>query len=151
VCADLIARCDLDCLLLAGRYTLLEQPALRNLFPACRQLGISVVIGGPFNSGILATESVRSGAPYNYEPAPASIMGRASRIAGICREIGVPMPAAALQFPLAHPQVASVVAGCSSADEVQRVVEWMQIRIPSGLWQALRDDGLLDADAPVPA
>ncbi len=151
VCADLVQRCDLDCLLLAGRYTLLEQAPLHTLFPVCRERGVSVIIGGPFNSGILAADSIQAGAPYNYQAAPPSVLKRATRIASICRELDVPLQAAALQFPLAHPQVAAVVAGCSSAGEVERAAEWMQHPISPELWRALRDADLLHPAAPVPA
>jgi D-threo-aldose 1-dehydrogenase len=139
VCAQLLPLCDLDCLLLAGRYTLLEQPALEHLFPLCAERDVSVIVGGPFNSGLLAMG------------ASAQIRQRVQRIANVCRTHGVPVPAAALQFPLAHHQIAAVVPGCSSAAEVRQSVQWMNVRIPADLWRDLRAEGLLHAAAPVPS
>jgi D-threo-aldose 1-dehydrogenase len=151
VCAQLLPLCDLDCLLLAGRYTLLEQPALEHLFPLCAERHVSVIVGGPFNSGILAIGGQAVDAHYNYESASAQIRQRVQRIANVCRTHGVPVPAAALQFPLAHPQVAAVVPGCSSAAEVGQAARWMNVRIPADLWRELRAEGLLHAAAPVPS
>ncbi len=140
---------DLDCCLLAGRYTLLDQSALANLLPICERRGVSVVVGGPFNSGVLAAPpgALRK---FNYGDPPAHILERVARIEAICRAAGAAVPAAALQFPLAHPAVAAVLVGCRSADEIEQAVTWLETPIPSAAWQGLRDEGLLDAAAPVP-
>lgn len=151
ICERLLQECDLDCLLLAGRYTLLEQPALERLLPMCAERGIAVIVGGPFNSGILAAGTGSHEGHYNYQQAPRSIVERVQRIADICRAFSTPIGAAALQFPLAHPQVVSVIPGCSTLDEVRRTTLWMHQRIPSELWDALRSAELLDVDAPIPS
>ena len=150
VCVRVLQSCDLDCVLLAGRYTLLEQGALETLFPLCARRHVSIIVGGPFNSGILATGAAAQ-AHYNYGTAPADIVDRVQRIATLCEQFHVPVPAAALQFPLAHPQVAAVVPGCSSIEEVKQVSRWIGTAIPSGLWESLRAANLLDASAPVPS
>lgn len=152
VCVDFIARGDFDCLLLAGRYTLLEQGALTQLLPACAQRGIKLILGGIYNSGILAS-GVLAGGPmrYNYEPAPADIIRRVARMEHICAAHGVPLAAAALQFVLAHPQVASVIPGATSTMQVARNLAYYRTRIPPALWSDLKQDGLVDAAAPVPA
>jgi len=149
--AEMLARfaCegDFDCFLLAGRYTLLEQRALESLFPICRQKQISVVIGGVYNSGILADPE----APipqYNYQPAAEALISKARRIDAVCKCHGVPIKAAALQFPLAHPVVASVLCGARSAAEMQEDVEMSRFPIPAGLWSDLKSEGLLPAEAP---
>jgi D-threo-aldose 1-dehydrogenase len=151
VCAQLLPLCDLDCVLLAGRYTLLEQLALDTLFPLCAQRQVSVIIGGPFNSGILATSSPDRDAHYDYQRAPRPISERVQQLANICRRFDVPLPAAALQFPLAHPEVAAVVPGCSSVAELEQVLEWFRLPIPPPLWLALKDAKLLHPAAPVPS
>ncbi len=140
---------DFDCFLLAGRYTLLEQGALDSLLPLCAEKGISLLIGGPYNTGILAT-GARPGAFYNYAPAPPAILDRVARIEEVCAEFGVPLAAAALQFPLGHPQVAAVVPGARSPEEVRRNRELFATPIPAAFWQGLRERGLLREDAPVP-
>ncbi len=141
---------DFDCFLLAGRYTLLEQGALDDLLPLVERRGMSVLLGGPYNSGILATGAV-PGAKYNYHPAPPEILERVARIEAVCRAHDVPLPAAAIQFPLGHPAVASMIPGAVSAAEVERNRSLIERPIPPELWQALRREGLLRADAPVPA
>jgi D-threo-aldose 1-dehydrogenase len=140
---------DFDCVLLAGRYTLLEQGALADFMPLCEQRKIGVVIGGPLNSGILATGPVQ-GALYNYAPPPPEIADRVRRIAAACERHNVEMPAAALQFPLAHPAVASVIPGAASADEQRQNVALFKRPIPPELWVELRSEGLLDPAAPIP-
>jgi len=152
VCVELLEHCDLDCILLAGRYTLLEQPALAVLLPLCAERGVSIICGGPFNSGILAAGS-RAGASahYNYAPPPAAVLERVRLLEALCTEFDVPLPAAALQFPLGHPSVASVVAGCSSATEARNCAAMFAHRIPPAFWHALRERGLVDARAPLPA
>ncbi len=151
ICERLLEQCDFDCLLLAGRYTLLEQPALARLLPLCASKGVSLIVGGPFNSGILAASVDSQHEHYNYERAPTSIVERVQRIADICRAFSTPVGAAALQFPLAHPQVAAVIPGCSTVDEVNKASAWMRHPIPTELWDALRRAGLLEADAPTPS
>ncbi len=141
---------DFDCFLLAGRYTLLEQGALDSLLPLCAEKGISLLIGGPYNTGILAT-GAGPGAWYNYAPAPPEIQDRVRRIEAVCAEFDVPLPAAALQFPLGHPNVASVVPGARSPEEVRRNHELFATPIPAAFWRALQDRGLLRSDAPTPA
>jgi D-threo-aldose 1-dehydrogenase len=151
ICLELIDRAELDVLLLAGRYTLLEQGAIDDLLPRCAAAGISVVIGGPFNSGILATGATAADAPrYNYDPAPPEVRERVRRLEAVCRSHGVPLPAAALQFPLAHPSVAAVIPGFASADEVRTGVEHFQTPIPHGLWSDLQSENLINPRAPIP-
>ncbi len=146
-----LKRCKLDYVLMASRYTLLEQGALAEVLPLCLEQGVKVIIGGPYNSGILAT-GVKSGtARYDYGRAPAEKIERAGRIEAVCDRFGVPLPAAALQFPLAHAAVAAVIPGAISADEVRRNVELMRRPIPGEFWAALKQEGLLPEEAPVPA
>lgn len=141
---------DFDCMLLAGRYTLLEQGALDEFLPLCEAKNIGVLAGGTFNSGILAS-GPRAGSKYNYAEAPAAVRERVARLGEICRAYGVPLAAAAIQFPLGHPNVSSVVIGAISAQEIRENFELMTHPIPSELWSDLRSAGLLRADAPVPA
>lgn len=150
ICERLLAECDFDCLLLAGRYTLLEQPALARLLPMCAQRGVSLIVGGPFNSGILAAAAYAQEQHYDYQRAPTTIVERVQRIADVCRRFSTPVGAAALQFPLAHPQVACVIPGCSSVEEVRQAAAWMRHPIPEELWLALRSEGLVDPEAPLP-
>jgi len=140
---------DFDCFLLAGRYTLLEQGALETFLPLCERRGIGVVIGGPLNSGILATGPV-AGATYNYRPAPPAILERAGRLERVSASHGVSLAAAALQFPLAHPAVACVIPGARSAAEVEQNTALLSRPIPAALWRDLKAEGLVRADAPVP-
>jgi D-threo-aldose 1-dehydrogenase len=151
VCMEAMAHGDFDCFLLAGRYTLLEQEPLERFFPACQARGVSIVIGGPYNSGILAT-GTRSGQTltYNYESAPRAVVEKARRIEECCDEFQVPLPAAALQFTLGHPVVASVIPGLGSPERVRKTIELMQVNIPAGLWRELKRRGLLHEAAPVP-
>jgi D-threo-aldose 1-dehydrogenase len=141
---------DFDCMLLAGRYTLLEQGALDALFPYCARKGMSIILGGPFNSGILAGP-VRDGAWYDYAPAAPALLDRARRIEAVCARHGVELPAAALHFPLAHPVIASIIPGALAASEVAQNADRLRRRIPAALWQELRHEGLLHPDAPTPA
>ncbi|MFC4561125.1 aldo/keto reductase [Nocardiopsis mangrovi] len=141
---------DLDVVLLAGRYTLLEQGALDDLLPECARRGVSVVAGGAFNSGLLATEHPRPGAAYNYAPAPDELLRRARAIAAVCERHGTTLPAAAARFPLGHPAVATVCLGSYSADQAARNAALFRAPVPGDLWADLADSGLLRADAPVP-
>ena len=145
IVADALEACDLDCALLAGRYTLLEQAALVPLLDRCAQRGVGIVIGGPFNSGILA-----GAGKFNYEDAPAAVVARVDAIAAVCRAFGVPLQAAALQFPLAHPAVVSCIPGAQSAGQLTQNAAWFTQPVPSALWDALKEQGLIDRRAPVP-
>jgi D-threo-aldose 1-dehydrogenase len=151
VCLELMRCARLDLILLAGRYTLLEQAPLDEFFPLCREKGVQVIIGGPYNSGILAT-GTRGGASlhYNYAAAPQEVTARVRQLETVCDRYDVPLPAAALQFPLAHPQVISVIPGLESADRVAETVRLYNTRIPPEFWHALRSAGLLRTDAPLP-
>lgn len=149
VCMEFTQAAEFDFFLLAGRYTLLEQGALDDFLPDCVARGIGIMLGGPYNSGILATGAVR-GAKYNYQDAPPEIMQRVARIEAVCARHNVPIAAAALQFPLGHEAVKSMIPGAISADEVQRNVALMAHDIPADLWAELRAEGLLDEKAPVP-
>ncbi|HEY9568277.1 MAG TPA: aldo/keto reductase, partial [Thalassobaculum sp.] len=148
VCERLARDGNFDAFLLAGRYTLLEQEALATFLPLCVEKGIGIILGGPYNSGILARGPVE-GATWNYDPAPAAVMDRVRRIEAVCRRHGVPMAAAALQFPLHHPAVASVIPGGRSVREVTQNVETLGVAIPDALWADLKDEGLMRRGAPV--
>jgi D-threo-aldose 1-dehydrogenase len=134
-----------DVFLLAGRYTLLEQGPLDDLLPLCEQRGTSIVVGGPLNSGILAGRDT-----WNYVAAPPKVIDRVAAIRAICDRHATPLAAAALQFPLAHPQVAAVIPGPRSTAEFAANLELLKRRIPRELWQELRQAGLLHAAAPTP-
>jgi D-threo-aldose 1-dehydrogenase len=140
---------DFDVFLLAGRYTLLEQEALTSFLPLCVERQIGVVIGGPFNSGILAT-GPKPGANYNYAPAPTDILERVRAIETVCKSHGVKLAEAALRFPLSHPAIVSVIPGAQKPNEVRRNAEMLQTKIPAALWRDLKSQGLLRADAPTP-
>jgi len=126
---------EVDCVLLAGRYTLLDRSGAEDLLPACLETGVSVVIGGVFNSGVLATP--RPGATYDYAAAPPQVVARAQELDGICREHGVPLKAAALQFPLRHPAIASILTGARSVAELEENVALLDVPVPAALWAAL--------------
>jgi D-threo-aldose 1-dehydrogenase len=145
----LVEACDLDILLVAGRYTLFDQEAMDELLPLCEQRTVSIVVGGVFNSGILIDPS--PGARYNYVPASAEDLARAQRIKAVCDGYDVPLPAAALQFPFAHPSVCTVLLGFRSIDQLERNLGWLDVPIPADLWADLKGQGLLRADAPTPA
>ena len=130
-----------DCFLVAGRYTLLDQTALRELLPLCLDRRIAVIAGGAYNSGILADP--RAGATFDYIPAGPGVIARAQRLEAACRRYGVPLKAAALQFPLGHPAVASVLIGCRSSAEVEENVRLFRTEIPAELWAHLRREGLI--------
>lgn len=149
VILETMAEFDIDCALLAGRYTLLEQTTLDDLLPACEQRGVSILLGGAFNSGILA-RGVQGDLKFNYGEAPREVVERVARLEAVCKVYGVPLAAAALQFPYAHPAVASVLTGARSANELRENAASFQQPIPADLWSALRDEGLLDRRAPAP-
>ena len=143
-------RCQFDCFLLAGRYTLLDQTGLRELLPLCVEKQISVVIGGPFNSGILAT-GAKAAAKFNYQDAPGQILERVERLERRCLQHAIPLKAAALQFTLAHHAVASTIPGCRSPEEVEENLQLIRLPIPEVFWADLKRDGLIPQDAPTPA
>lgn len=149
-CMRFAERCDLDGVLLAGRYSLLEQGALDDFLPVAEARGIGIMLGGVFNSGILATGAL-PGAKYDYAEAPPPIMARVAAIEAICRRHGVPLAVAAIQFARAHPAMSSVVLGAVTPGEVARNLEGWAAPVPGALWDELRAAGLLRADAPVPA
>jgi D-threo-aldose 1-dehydrogenase len=136
---------DWDVFLLAGRYTLLEQGPLDDLLPLCEKRGASIVVGGPLNSGILAGRDT-----WNYAPAPADVVDRVQRIQAVCDAHHVPMPAAAFQFPLAHPAVCAIIPGPRNAAEFNENVPLFTFPIPGALWSDLKTAGLVRQDAPVP-
>ncbi len=146
----LAERGDFDIFLLAGRYSLLEQGPLDGFFPLCAARGIGLVIGGPYNSGILAT-GPRPGAHYNYAPAPPDILDRAARIAAVCGRHGARLVDAAFRFPLLHPVVVSVIPGGQGVDEMDSNIRAAQAAVPAALWTDLKAEGLLREDAPVGA
>ena len=153
ICLDTLAHADMDAILLAGRYTLLDQSALSELFPLCLRRKVDVVIGGIFNSGILAsgTRPADGNPPYfDYAPAPADIVARAARIEAQCRAYGVPLAAAALQFPRAHPAVTCAIVGVRAIAELEQNLQLARQPLPPAFWESLRDQGLLANDAPTP-
>jgi D-threo-aldose 1-dehydrogenase len=145
-----VERTDLDVVMLAGRYTLLEQGALDDLLPACLERNVTIVAAGVFNSGVLATDVPHRTATYNYEPVPDEVFASASRLDAVCNRYGTPLPAVAAQFPLGHPAVRTVCLGAYSAAQVRRNAALFEIDIPEELWSELRAEGLLRADAPTP-
>ena len=149
-CEALLREGDFDCFLLAGRYTLIEQEALDSFLPTCVARDIGIILGGPYNSGILATGAVE-GARFNYEPAPPHIMERVRRIESVCGRHGVTLAAAALQFVLAHPAVKTIIPGAMAEQEVRQNVALLEEPIPPALWADLKGASLLRDDAPVPA
>ena len=149
-CQDLAERGDFDCFLLAGRYTLLEQAPLDKFLPLCETRKIALIIGGAYNTGILATGAI-PGAYFQYAPAPPEIMERVRRIEAVCARHGVRLPSAALQFPLGHPVVATVIPGTRSPAEVAENVGIFAPTIPPDFWAELKHEGLLRADAPTPS
>ena len=153
MCVDTLVQADLDVLLLAGRYTLLDQSALPELLPMCMKRGTRVVVGGPFNSGILATGAHPAdgrSAYFDYAPAAPDIVARVAAIEAVCAAHGVPLKAAALQFPRAHPAVACVLAGARSETELDENLALSARTIPTAFWHDLRSAGLIATDAPVP-
>jgi D-threo-aldose 1-dehydrogenase len=148
-CEELARAGEFDCFLLAGRYTLLEQNALDTLLPYCVERNISLLIGGPYNTGILATGAV-PGAYYNYAPAPEEIMARVARIEAVCTRHRVRLASAALQFPLGHPNVATLIPGARSPEEIEQNRALFEVDIPTALWAELKAEKLLRPDAPTP-
>ena len=145
VAARAVREGELDLVMIAGRYTLLEQPALVDLFPACAQRGVRIVDAAVFNSGLLATDDPGADAHYDYGRVPDETLARARRLADCCREFGVELPAAALQYPLRHPLVATVVVGTSRPEAVRENARRMAADIPESLWVELEARGLIPA------
>lgn len=150
--AEMLARfareADVDCFLVAGRYTLLDQAALGELLPLCVEKRISVVIGGVYNSGILTDP--KPGATFNYQPADPTWIERAQCLKRVCDRHGTPLMAAAIQFPAAHPAVATILTGVRSPGEIEENARMFRFPIPVALWEDLRIEGLLPEAAPVP-
>jgi D-threo-aldose 1-dehydrogenase len=147
---DFMKAGDFDTLLVAGRYTLLEQEALNELLPLCERRGTALVIGGGFNGGILATGAT-PGAKWNYAPAPEPIVAKVKKIEAVCARHKVPLAAAALQFLLAHPAVAAHVPGTRNVAQMEQNIALVAHPIPKDFWQELKREGLLRQDAPVPS
>jgi D-threo-aldose 1-dehydrogenase len=147
-----VTETDIDAVLLAGRYTLLEQGALDDVLPACQRRGVAVLNAGVFNSGLLAVDRPDQTRPYEYAPVPAAQLQRAQRIATLCQHHGVTLPQAALAFAAAHPAVASVLVGAASRQQMTRNAELIaRPAPPARLWRDLVAENLLRPDAPVPS
>jgi D-threo-aldose 1-dehydrogenase len=142
ICLDLIERVELDVILLAGRYSLLDRSAAERLIPECGRRGVRLIIGGPYNSGILARDDLATAETlhYDYAQAPADIVAKARALASLCARFGVRLPAAALQFPLRDPRVSTVIAGVANAREVEELVERAGAAIPDQVWARLREE-----------
>lgn len=147
--ARLVQETDLDCVLIAGRYTLLDQSALAELLPRCLDRGVGVIVGGVYNSGVLANPEADD-ATYDYVPVSAEVRERARQLRDLCRRYGVPLKAAAVQFPLAHPAVSNVLLGARSVDELAENRRLAETEIPHELWAELVERGLLPDAAPLP-
>ena len=148
--ARFIRRFDLDIVLIAGRYTLLDHSALPELLPLCIERNVKVTIGGPYNTGILARD-LSGPVTFDYEPAPQNLIDRAKKLDAICRRHGVDLKAAALAFVLAHPAVATVIPGARTVAEVEQNVDMAGKAIPQDLWTEMRSEALIPEDAPTPA
>lgn len=146
---EVSSRVDVDFVLIAMPYTLADQSALRRGMKRCLDRNISVVIGAPFASGILAT-GARPGATYEYRPAPPDIVARVGRIEAVCAAHQVPLAAAALQFPLAHPAVVSIIPGMLAPQQVEQNISLLTLPIPAAFWSDLKTEGLIDPEAPTP-
>lgn len=140
---------DFDCFLLAGRYTLLEQDSIKHFLPLCERRGIGIVLGGPYNSGILASGAVK-GAWFDYAPATEAVLSKVADIEAVCARYNVPLKAAALQFPLHHPCVASVIPGAHSPAELGENLRMLRTPIPADLWRDLKSKALMDRESPTP-
>lgn len=149
MCARFARAGDFDCMLLAGRYTLYEQDSLDDFMPLAVEKNIGLLIGGAFNSGILATGPT-AGATYNYQPAPSDVRDRIGRIEAVCARHEVPLAAAAIQFTLGHPAVSTVTIGMAKPERIAQNLALMRHPIPADLWADLKAEGLLRDDAPAP-
>lgn len=156
VCLQLLDICEPDCILLAGRYTLLEQSALSELFPRCIKQGVSIMAGGVYNSGILANIDSRIADKftqplyYNYQPAPVNIQQRVRALQQVCCAYEVSLASAALQFVLAHPVVCAALPGTASVSQAEQTMKQYRCQIPEEFWTSLKHQGLLDESAPTP-
>ncbi len=148
--ADFARVGEFDCFLLAGRYSLLEQGALDELFPLCQEKNIGILAGGTYNSGILA-KGAAQGAKYNYGDAPPKIIERAKRLEEVSNRHHVDIKAAASQFALAHPVVTAIIPGTRQPDRVTENFDLLKVSIPADYWAELRHEKLIHAEAPVPA
>jgi D-threo-aldose 1-dehydrogenase len=146
--ARMVRGADLDLCLLAGRYTLLDQGALEEALPACLERGVRIMIGSPYNTGILHDPKPES--TFDFAPAPPGLIAKALELKAVCERHGVPLPAAAMQFPFGHPAIVTVLTGAENAAEFRENVAMMQVDIPEALWHELRDSGLIDPRAPLP-
>lgn len=140
---------DFDCFLLAGRYTLLEQEPLDSFLPLCSEKDIRIIVGGPYNSGILATGAIE-GAKYNYGGAPQDVLERVKGIEAVCGRHNVPLQAAALQFPFGHPAIATIIPGARSVQEIETNAGYFTHNIPGDFWTELKAESLLGDEVPVP-
>jgi len=145
ICRDALKIGDWDTFLLAGRYTLLEQDPLDDLIPACQARGITLIVGGPFNSGVLVGRKM-----WNYATAPEHVIAKVKRLAEVCADHAVQMPVAALQLPLAHPVVAAIIPGARSASEMHAILNWAATPTPPALWSDLKGAGLLHENTVLP-
>jgi len=145
VCQDALDIGKWDVFLLAGRYTLLEQTPLDTLFPACEAAGTSIICGGPFNSGILVGRDM-----WNYAQAPEDVIKKARALGTVADEFNIPLAAAALQFPLGHQIITSVIPGPRNASELRQIVDWFKVPIPDEFWSALLERRLITENAPLP-
>ena len=145
VCLDALAIGDWDVFLLAGRYTLLEQTAIGTLFPACRKAGTSIICGGPFNSGVLVGRDT-----WNYSKAPKEVIDKAHKLSIVADDFGIPLAAAALQFPLGDELVCSVIPGPRDKGELDQIVAWFKTPIPAEFWSTLKAKNLIEPSAAVP-
>ena len=138
---------DFDCFLLAGRYTLLDHSAMYSLMPKCLEKNISIILGGPYNSGILASD-FKSESTYFYEPSPTKVTEKARLIKKVCDKYEVPLKAASLQFGLNHPSVVSTIPGPSNPNELKENLKMVNIAINNDLWKELKDKKLIDLECP---
>lgn len=151
VCEAALEHGDWDCFLLAGRYTLLEQESLHSFLPKCEQRNCSIIVGGAYNSGILATGTKTKGTLYyDYGPAPETVIEKVRQLEQLCEEFELPLAAAALQFPLAHPAVVSVIPGMSNERRIQQTLDLFSHDIPNEFWQTLRQRQLVEEATPLP-
>lgn len=149
VCAEMLRHVELDYCIVAGRYTLIETQVLDSFLPLCRQRGVALVIGGPYNSGVLAAHSPGA-STFDYRPVSPAIATKVDRMRAVCADFDVPLAAVALQFPAGEECVASIIPGARTPDEVRQNVAFFSLPIPAQLWDALKDERLLRPDAPVP-
>ncbi len=147
--ARFIKRFPLDVVLLAGRYTLLDQQALPEFLPLCVEQGVKIVVGGPYNSGILARD-LNKPVTFNYEPAAAPLVEKAKTLKAVCDRHKVDLKAAALQFVLAHPAIATAIPGAQTVSELEQNLSAVSVKIPVQLWAELKHEQLIPANAPTP-